>query len=127
MSALVLDAGALVAVDRGDRSMAARLQIAAQHGFELRTNAMVIAQVWRDSRGRQARLAQLLRAVDVRPVSRLDGERAGLLLAAAGTSDPVDATVVLLARAGDRVLTSDAGDLTRLVEAAANGCVIVAC
>lgn len=119
----MLDAGALVAVDRGDRSMAARLQIAAQHGFELRTNAMVIAQVWR----RQARLAQLLRAVDVRPVSRLDGERAGLLLAAATTSDAVDATVVLLAQAGDRVLTSDAGDLTRLVAAAANGCVIVAC
>jgi hypothetical protein len=127
MSALVLDAGALVAVDRGDRSMVARLRIAAQRGFELRTNAMVIAQVWRDSRGRQARLAQLLRAVDVRPVNRLDGEQAGLLLAAAGTSDPVDATVVLLARAGDRVLTSDAGVLALLAAAAANGCVIVAC
>jgi hypothetical protein len=88
---------------------------------------MVIAEVWRDSRGRQARLAQLLRAVDVRPVNRLDGEQAGLLLAASGTSDPVDATVVLLARAGDRVLTSDAGDLSLLAAAAANGCVVVAC
>jgi hypothetical protein len=127
VSALVLDAGALVAVDRGDRSMAARLRIAAQHGFELRTNAMVIAQVWRDARGRQAQLAQLLQAVDVRPVSRTDGERAGLLLAAAGTSDPVDATVVLLARAGDRIITSDVGDLSRLASAAAAGCVIVAC
>jgi hypothetical protein len=46
-----MSSGALVAVDRGDRSMAARLQIAAQHGFELRANAMVIAQVWRDSAG----------------------------------------------------------------------------
>ena len=27
----------------------------------------------------------------------------------------------------DRVLTSDAGDLTRLAAAAANGCVIVGC
>lgn len=127
MSALILDAGALVAVDRGDRSMAARLRIAAQHGFELRTNAMVIAQVWRDARGRQAQLAQLLQAVDIRPVSRTDGEQAGLLLAAAGTSDPVDATVVLLARAGDRIITSDVGDLSRLAAAAATGCVIVAC
>ena len=127
MSALVLDAGALVAVDRGDRSMAARLRIAAQHGFELRTNAMVIAQVWRDARGRQAQLAQLLQAVDIRPVSRTDGEQAGLLLAAASTSDPVDATVVLLARAGDRIITSDVGDLSRLASAAATGCVIVAC
>jgi len=127
VSALVLDAGALVAVDRGDRSMVARLQIAARHGFELRTNAMVIAQVWRDARGRQAQLAHLLRAVDVRPVSRMDGEQAGLLLAAAGTSDPVDATVVLLARAGDRIITSDVDGLSRLAAAAATGCVIVAC
>jgi hypothetical protein len=107
--------------------MAARLRIAAQHGFELSTNAMVIAQVWRDARGRQAQLAQLLQAVDIRPVSRTDGEQAGLLLAAAGTSDPVDATVVLLARAGDRIITSDVGGLSRLAAAAATGCVIVAC
>jgi hypothetical protein len=49
------------------------------------------------------------------------------LLAAAGTSDPVDATVVLLARAGDRIITSDVGDLSRLASAAATGCVIVNC
>jgi hypothetical protein len=127
VSALILDAGALVAVDRGDRSMIARLRIAAQHGFELRTNAMVIAQVWRDARGRQAQLAQLLQAVDVRPVGRTDGEQAGLLLAAAGASDPVDATVVLLARAGDRIITSDVDDLSRLASAAATGCMIVTC
>ena len=69
MSALILDAGALVAVDRGDRAMMARLRVAQQHGAPLRSNAMVIAQVWRDRQGRQAVLARLLRAVDVRAVS----------------------------------------------------------
>jgi predicted nucleic acid-binding protein len=127
VTALVLDAGALVAVDRGDRAMLTRLRVAGQRGFELRTNAMVIAQVWRDSRGRQAQLARLLQAVDIRPVTRRDGEQAGLLQASAGTSDSVDATVVLLAQAGDRIITSDAGDLSRLAEAAATGCMIVAC
>jgi hypothetical protein len=50
MSALVLDAGALVAVDRDDRAMMARLRVAQQHGVELRSHSMVIAQVWRDPR-----------------------------------------------------------------------------
>jgi hypothetical protein len=127
VTALVLDAGALVAVDRGDRPMMARLAVAQQHGLELRSNAMVVAQVWRDRQGRQASLARLLRAVDVRAISHEDGRQAGILLGQADTTDPVDATVVLLARPGDRILTSDPGDLTRLASSAGNSAVIVAC
>lgn len=107
--------------------MLARLRVAQQHGVELRTNAMVVAQVWRDPQGRQARLAQFLRAVEVRSVDHQAGRDAGVLMAVAGTADPIDATVVLLARPGDRILTGDVGDLTRLAEAAAFGAVIVAC
>ena len=44
--------GALVAVDRDDRAMTARLRASRQHGL-VRTNAMVVAQVWRDQHGRQ--------------------------------------------------------------------------
>lgn len=127
MSALVLDAGALVAVDRGDRAMMARLRAAQQRGLELRSNAMVVAQVWRDRRGRQVSLARLLHAVDIRPVQERDGRAAGVLLAAAGTADAIDASVVLLARPGDRILTSDPGDLERLAAAAASRPLIVAC
>lgn len=126
MSALVLDAGALAAVDRGDRAMAARLRAAQQHGLELRSNAMVVAQVWRDRHGRQAGLARLLRAVDVRWVSPEDGRAAGILQAQAATSDAIDATVVLLAAPGDRILTGDPGDIARLAEAARNQPVIIA-
>jgi hypothetical protein len=127
VSALILDAGALVAVDRDDRAMIARFRVSRQHGLELRTNAMVVAQVWRDRHGRQANLARLLRAVDVRAVSQRDGRDAGVLQAAAGTADAIDATVVLLAAPGDRILTSDAGDMTLLAAAAENRAVIVAC
>jgi hypothetical protein len=127
VTALVLDAGALIAVDRDDRPMMARLAVAQQHGLELRSNAMVVAQVWRDRQGRQASLARLLRAVDVRAISHEDGRQAGVLLGQAGTTDPVDATVVLLARPGDRILTSDPDDLTRLASTAGNSAVIVAC
>ena len=127
MSVLVLDAGAFVAIDRDDRSMIARLRVAQERGIELRTNAMVVAQVWRDRQGRQASLARLLRAVDVRGIARQDGREAGVLLGRAGTADPIDASVVLLAEPGDRILTSDPDDLTRLAAAAANRAVIIAC
>jgi hypothetical protein len=122
-----LDAGALLAVDRGDRAMIARLQVANRARLELRSNAMVVAQVWRDRRGRQVSLARLLRAVDVRAVSPSDGRDAGALLGDVGTADAIDATVVLLAEPGDRIVTSDPSDLTRLAEAARNRAVIVAC
>jgi hypothetical protein len=127
VSALILDAGALSAVDRGERAMMARLRVAQQRGLELRSNAMVVAQVWRDRRGRQVNLARVLRAVDVRSVSHSEGREAGALLAEAGTTDPIDATVVLLAAPGDRILTSDPEDLTRLATAARNHAVIVPC
>lgn len=127
MSALVLDAGALVAVDRNDRAMIARLRVAQQHGMDLRSNAMVVAQVWRDRQGRQVQLAGVLRAVDVRAVDQRAGREAGVLLAAAGSADPIDATVALLAHAGDRVLTSDPADLTTLLQAANRRALVVAC
>jgi len=127
VSALILDAGALVTLNRDDRAMIARLRESQQHGLELRTNAMVVAQVWRDRHGRQANLARLSRAVDVRAVSERDGRDAGVIQAAAGTADAIDATVVLLAAPGDRILTSDPGDITLLAAAAENRPVIVAC
>jgi hypothetical protein len=127
VSALILDAGALAAVDRDDRAMIARLRASQQHGIELRTNAMVLAQVWRDRHGRQVNLARLLRAVDVRAVSQQDGRDAGVLQAAAGTADAIDATVVLLAAPGDRILTGGPGDIALLAAAAETRAVVVHC
>jgi hypothetical protein len=127
VSAVILDAGALLAVDHDDRAMIARLQAAQRGGMELRSNAMVVAQVWRDRRGSQVSLARLLQAVDVRAVNPSDGRDAGALLADAGTADAIDATVVLLAAPGDRILTSDPSDITRLAEAARNRVIIVPC
>lgn len=127
MTALILDAGALAAVDRDDRSMIARLQAAQQHGLELRSNAMVVAQAWRDPHGRQVQLARLLHAVDVRAIDPEVGRAAGVLLGAADTSDPIDATVVLLAAPGDRILSGDPADLSKLARAASSRAVIVPC
>jgi ribosomal protein L18 len=127
MTALVLDAGALVAIDRGDRAMRARLELAEAHGDVARTNAMVVAQVWRDARGKQTLLARALQNTDIRSVDPPTGRAAAVLLGTVGTSDPVDATVVLLAEPGDQILTSDVGDIGRLVTAAEVRATVVPC
>jgi hypothetical protein len=127
VSALILDAGALIGADRSDRFVVARLRAAQEEGLELRTNPMVVAQAWRDCRGRQASLARLLQSVKVRPIQDQDGREAGALLGRSGSTDPIDATVVLLADPGDRILTSDPDDLTLLAEAANSGAIVVAC
>jgi hypothetical protein len=127
VSALVLDAGALLAVDRGDRAMLARLRVAQQEGIELRSNGAVVAQVWRDPSGRQVALARLLRSVDVRPVDCRLGQEAGVLSGRAGLGDAVDATVVSIAVAGDRILTSDPTDIRSLVAASRRPILVVEC
>jgi hypothetical protein len=127
VSALVLDAGALVAADRGDRTLTAKLRIAQRSGLELRTTGVVIAEVWRDAHGRQANLARLLRAVDVRAVDRSLGQAAGALLGESGGTNAADATVVAIAATGDRILTSDLRDIRRLVSASRRAIQVVRC
>jgi hypothetical protein len=127
VSALVLDAGAFVAVERADRAMVARLRMAQQAGLELRTTAVVISQVWRDPAGRQANLARLLTAVDVKAVDERVGRQGGVLLGLAGAQDAVDASVVVVSATGDRIVTSDTKDIRSLVAASGRSIHIVAC
>lgn len=127
MSALVLDAGAFVAVDRGDREMMARLRLAQQTGLVLRSTAVVITQVWRDPTGRQANLARFLGSVDVKAVDEHLGKEAGMLLGRAGKRDAVDASVVAVSETGDRILTGDVGDIGPLVAASGRSILVVAC
>lgn len=125
MSAVVLDVGAFVALDRGDRAMVARLRVAQGSELELRSNGAVVAQVWRDSAGRQAVLSRLLRSVDVRAVDRSLGQEAGVLLGRAGRGDAVDATVVAVANTGDRIITGDPADIRALVEASGRAVLVI--
>jgi hypothetical protein len=127
VDALVLDAGALIAIDRDDRDVHKTVRDAHRMGVQVLTNSMAVAQVWRDSKGRQAELAKVLRGLRVQAVTPDDGRRAGELLEAAGPSDAIDASVALLAETGDRVLTSDPGDLRTLCEAAGQRVMVVRC
>lgn len=123
---LVLDAGALIAFQRGDARMLALVRLARAGEVVLRTSSAVVAQVWRDG-ARQVPLVRLL-AADVVRESALDPAAArdvGTLCAGTGTSDVVDAHVAVLALRHDAaVLTSDPVDLRRLglAEARVVGC-----
>jgi hypothetical protein len=113
---LTLDAGALIALDRGDRRVLFLLQLAHADRRPIRIPAGVLGQVWRNG-SRQALLARFLRAREVEIIALDDtlARAAGELCGAAGTSDVIDASVMLVARThGDGVLTSDPGDLRRL-------------
>ncbi len=110
---VVLDSGALIALDRDERAMWIRLKAAQITGEVPVTHAGVVAQVWRGS-PRQAQLSRALRGIDVRAVDDRLGRAAGALLGAAGTSDVIDAVVVLLANDGDDIITSDAEDIAHL-------------
>ena len=111
---LILDAGAFVAVERRDRTVMALLKAELLAGRTPVTHGGVVGQVWRGGSGRQAPIAQLLDGVQVEPLDDGLGRRAGVLLKLTGGRDVIDAAVILLARDGDLVLTSDPGDLTAL-------------
>jgi hypothetical protein len=115
MAALVFDAGALIALERGDRTVIALLALAALQGTEAITSSAVVAQVWRDP-ARQVRLTRALGGVLEFPLDALAARRCGLLLASAGTSDIADAALALLVQDGDTVLTSDPHDIEHLLE-----------
>jgi hypothetical protein len=114
---LILDSGALIALDRDERAMWIRVKAAALAGEVPVTHAGVLGQAWRGG-SRQARLSQALDGVDVRPLDEALGRLSGRLLAASGHSDVIDAAVVLLAHDGDDIVTSDPGDLAALAAAA---------
>ena len=122
---VVLDAGALVAIDKRDRHVGAMLQLLHAQSVPLHTSVAAVAQVWRDGR-KQALLARVLAGVKVVGLAPGDERSIGELLAKSGTSDVVDAHVALLVANGDRIFTSDANDIRRLLAARRTTALIVA-
>ena len=119
---LTLDAGALIALDRGAEYVQSLLREADLHGLPIVIPAGALAQVWRDG-SKQARLARFVKisvneevgAPTVEPLHERMARQAGVLCGLTGTADVVDASVVLVAKMhGHAVVTSDPGDLAKL-------------
>jgi len=117
---VVLDIGALLALERGDKRMIALLHRALAQGRAFRVPAGVVGQAWRNRRV-QVTLARFLRSEEVEIVP-LDDQLArccGELCGAASASDVIDASVVIVARERqDLIVTSDPDEIRRLDPAA---------
>jgi predicted nucleic acid-binding protein len=122
---VILDAGALIALTRGEKEVRAIVDVALQERDDLRTHAMVVAQVWRATASLQAVLSRALRMVDVIPIDESFARRCGELLGKARTSDPIDAGVVLLARDREEIVTSDGDDIRHLADVARARVVVI--
>jgi hypothetical protein len=119
VTALVLDAGALIALDRNERAVWAMLRVAADDASTVLVPAGAIAQAWRDGR-RQALLSRALAHCDEVPLDGVVARAAGLLCGRARTADVIDASVALTAAGVARhedvaIVTSDPDDMRRLL------------
>ena len=116
MTAVVLDTGALIGLERNDRELWAVLKLSAMRSDDVIVPSTVLAQVWRGTRS-QARLAQALDFCDIASfdaVARAVGELCGR----ARTSDICDAHVAIVAASRETTLyTSDPDDLGKLLGA----------
>lgn len=115
--AVVLDAGALIAVERRSPQLEELIRAARRRKASVVVPTAALAQIVRAG-GRQANLRRFLADSALRFAS-LDypmALRIGTLLGAAGTSDVVDAAVVVCARdlGLAPVITSDPQDLRKL-------------
>ena len=111
---LVLDSGALIALEKNDRVMWRRLKAALLAKNVPVSHGGIVGQAWRGGGPRQTLLARALAGIDIRPLDESLGRAAGDLLARAGRADVIDAALVLLADDGDDIVTSDPEDIEPL-------------
>ncbi len=116
MTAIVLDTGALIALERGDRAVWAGVKLAASKQRDVLVPATALARAWR-GRASQASLARALQSC---VVSSFDATArdVGVLCGRARTHDVCDAQVALVtARYAEELWTSDPDDMRRLLAA----------
>jgi len=110
---VIIDAGPLIIdANNVNSRLWALIKRATERGDELHTTHPVLAQVWRNL-PRQANLARTTRLFEIHSLD--DSVTVGRRLAETGTSDVVDAHLVVIAeRIGTFILTTDPADMTKL-------------
>jgi hypothetical protein len=110
---VIIDAGPFIVDGENINSrLWALIKRATERGEDLHTTHPVLAQVWRNP-ARQANLARAARHFDVHPLD--NSVPVGRRLAAADTSDVVDAHLTVVAESlGTFILTTDPDDMVKL-------------
>lgn len=116
MNGVTYDTGALIAAERDSKSVWSLHRELLEQEMKPTLPAVVLGQAWRG--GPQARLSRLARGCLIEPFTEQQARAVGVALAAGGSSDLVDAAVVITALfREDLVVTSDPDDLRRIAAA----------
>ena len=114
---LTYDAGALIAAERRNSTMLTIHKIAVDNDITPVVPAGALAQVWEGGSGRQASLAQILKKCRVEPLDESLAKKVGAARVRAAFNDMVDISVVVsAANRGDRIVTSDKSDITKIMD-----------
>lgn len=115
VAGLTLDAGALIAYERGDLEIRRVLRLAFNRGTTTTIPAVVLAEVWRGDR-KDVPVARLLTWCRIEPLDEQRARAAGALRRSTAGAGAVDACVAVGVRErGDAVATSDPDDMRRLL------------
>ncbi len=115
MAGLTLDAGALIAYERGDERIREILTVAYARGLVPTIPAIALAEVWRGD-AKDARVARLLKASSIETVDEKLARAAGSLRRNTPGSGTIDACVAVgVRRRLDAIATSDPNDLRMLL------------
>jgi hypothetical protein len=115
VAGLTLDAGALIAYERGQEHIRKILAVGYERGFVPTIPAIALAEVWRGD-AKDARIARLLKACSIEVVDERLARAAGGLRRATPGANAVDACVAIgVRRRGDAIATSDPDDMRALL------------
>jgi predicted nucleic acid-binding protein len=111
VAGLTLDAGALIAYERGDERVREILTVAYERGLVPTIPAIALAEVWRGD-AKDARVARLLKACSIEAVDERLARAAGSLRRATPGSGTIDACIAVGVRSRrDAIATADPSDM----------------
>ncbi len=117
MAGLTLDAGALIAYERGQERIRKILEISYERGFVPTIPAVALAEVWRGD-AKDARVARLLKASSIESLDEHLARVAGSLRRSTPGANAIDACIAVgVRRRGDAIATSDPNDMRALLGA----------
>jgi len=111
VAGLTLDAGALIAYERGDERIREILAVGYARGLVPTIPAIALAEVWRGD-AKDARVARLLKACLIETVDERLARAAGTLRRVTPGGTTIDACIAVgVRRRGDAIATSDPRDM----------------
>jgi predicted nucleic acid-binding protein len=115
VAGLTLDAGALIAYERGEERVREILAVAYARGLVPTIPAVALAEVWRGD-AKDARVARLIKACSIELLDERSARAAGRLRRVTPGAGTIDACIAVgVSQRGDVVATSDPDDLRRLL------------